>query len=124
SQDPTRPNGQEGSMGYREVTMLEIKEVLRRWCAGAAKKRIAAQLGLDIKTVRRYLRAAQACGLRSGGALPDAEQLAGVVAALQPDWGRPRGEAWERCAGQRELIARHLGHGVRLSRSRSEERRV
>src|SRR5438552_3605313 len=105
-------------MGYREVTMLEIKEVLRLWCAGAAKKRIAAQLGLDIKTVRRYLRAAQACGLRSGGALPDAEQLAGVVAALQPDWGRPRGEAWERCAGQREFIARHLGHGVRLSKIR------
>ena len=45
-------------MSYREVTMLEIKEVLRLWCAGAAKKRIAAQLGLDIKTVRRYLRAA------------------------------------------------------------------
>jgi transposase len=105
-------------MGYREVTMLEIKEVLRLWCAGAAKKRIAAQLGLDIKTVRRYLRAAQACGVRSGGALPDAEQLTGVVAALQPDWGRPRGESWERCAGQREFIARHLGHGVRLSKIR------
>ena len=54
-------------MGYREVTMLEIKEVLRQWCAGAAKKRIAAQLGLDIKTVRRYLRAAQGQGAWPAG---------------------------------------------------------
>ena len=42
--------------------MLEIKEVLRLWCGGAAKKRIATQLGLDIKTVRRYALDAQASG--------------------------------------------------------------
>src|SRR2546427_526859 len=74
-------------MGYREVTMLEIKEVLRLWCGGAPKKRIAAQLGLDIKTVRRYLRAAQACGVRPGGEPPSEELRAAVVADL---WGRHR----------------------------------
>ena len=50
-------------MAYREVTMLEVKEVLRLWLSGVQKKRIAAQLGLNIKTVRRYLHAAQAHGL-------------------------------------------------------------
>src|SRR5437667_11044760 len=100
-------------MGYREVTMLEIKEVLRLWCGGSAKKRIAAQLGLDIKTVRRYLRAAQDCGVRPGGVTPGEEQTAAVVAALQPDWGRRRGEGWAVCAGQRGVIAWHLEHGVR-----------
>src|SRR5207249_1011229 len=104
-------------MSYREVTMLEIKEVLRRWCAGAAKKRIAAQLGLDIKTVRRYLRAAQSCGTWPAGDAPlDEAQVAAVVAALQPDWGRRRGDAWAACAGQREFIASHLKQGVRLSK--------
>ena len=29
-------------MSYREVTMLEIKEVLRLWCGGTARKRIAS----------------------------------------------------------------------------------
>src|SRR6058998_1511367 len=106
-------------MGYREVTMLEIKEVLRLWCAGAAKRRIAAQLGLDIKTVRRYLRAAQACGPWPAGDAPlDDERVAAVVAALQPEWGRPRGDAWERCTAQREFIASHLKHDVRLSKIR------
>src|SRR2546422_6927910 len=111
-------------MGYREVTMLEIKEVLRLWCGGAARKRIAAQLGLDIKTVRRYLRAAQACGPWPAGDTPlDDERVAAAAAALQPDWGRRRGDAWALCTEQREFIASHLKHGVRLSKIRKLLRR-
>jgi len=30
-------------MGYREVTMVEVKEVLRLWLGGVAKKRIAGR---------------------------------------------------------------------------------
>ena len=51
-------------MAYREVTMLEVKEVLRLWLAGVPKKRIAVQLGLNVKTVRRYVGAA--LGERAG----------------------------------------------------------
>ena len=106
-------------MSYREVTMLEIKEVLRLWCAGVAKKRIAAQLGLDIKTVRRYLREAQKCGVWPAGEGPlDEAQVAAVVAALQPDWGRQRGDDWAVCAGQRAFIASHLKDRVRLTKIR------
>jgi hypothetical protein len=47
---------------YHEVTMIEFREVLRLWQEQVPKKRIAAQLGLDPKTVRRYLRAAEAAG--------------------------------------------------------------
>ena len=49
---------------YREVTMVELKEVLRLWGEGVPKKRFAAQLGLDPKTVRRYLRVAASTGWR------------------------------------------------------------
>jgi transposase len=104
--------------------MLEIKEVLRLSSGGAAKKRIAAQLGLNIKTVRRYLRAAQQCGVGPTADAPlDDAQVAAVVAALEPDWGRPRGDGWQLCAGQREFIASHLEHGVRLSKIRRLLRR-
>jgi hypothetical protein len=45
-------------MGYREVTVLESKEVLLQWLDGAKKKLVARRLGADIKTVRRYVKAA------------------------------------------------------------------
>ncbi len=41
-------------MAYREVTMVEVKEVLRLWLGEMGKRRIAARLGLDPKTVRGY----------------------------------------------------------------------
>lgn len=49
-------------MASREVAVLEIKEALRLSRERVAKKRIAAQLGLDIKTARRYLKLAAAAG--------------------------------------------------------------
>lgn len=42
-------------MPYREVTMLETKELLRLWLAGTGIKAMAARLGMDPKTVRRYV---------------------------------------------------------------------
>jgi len=66
-------------MGYREVTMLELKEVLRLWLSGMGKKRIAAQLGLDVKTVRRYIRVAESCGLTPASQRITDEQLAEVI---------------------------------------------
>jgi len=50
-------------MAFREVTMLEVTEVVRMWLSRLSKKQIARQLGLDVKTVRRYVKAAAECGL-------------------------------------------------------------
>ena len=50
---------------YREVTMIELREALRLWQEHLPKKQIAARLGLDPKTVRRYVRAAEAVGLEA-----------------------------------------------------------
>jgi hypothetical protein len=52
-------------MAFREVTVIETKGVLRLRRSGVAKKRIAAQLGVDVKTVRGYLKAAEKLGLVS-----------------------------------------------------------
>ena len=72
-------------MAYREVAMVDVKEVLRLWMAGVARKRIAAQLGLDPKTVRRYVRTAVRAGLRQSdgeAALTD-ERVTVVLVALK-----------------------------------------
>ncbi len=98
--------------------MVEIKEVLRLWRAGTKKKRIAAQLTLDVKTVRRYVGAAESCGVAPGLEALSDEQVATVVAALSPDTGRPHGDGWERCAAERDAIKALLDERVRLSKIR------
>jgi hypothetical protein len=103
---------------YREVTMIEFREVLRLWQEQVPKKRIAARLGLDPKTVRRYLCAAEAAGLRTQSEALRDEQVRDVLLALQPSGGRPQGEGWARCREQREAIEHWLAEGLRLTKIR------
>ncbi|HWP66991.1 MAG TPA: LuxR C-terminal-related transcriptional regulator, partial [Candidatus Limnocylindria bacterium] len=112
-------------MAYREVAMVDVKEVLRLWLAGMARKRIAAQLGLDPKTVRRYVRTALRTGLRPEagvGALTD-EQVAVVRVALKAVRTRPHGAAWVECVRHEATIAGYLRQGVRLTKIRKLLRR-
>jgi transposase len=110
-------------MAYREVTMVEIKEVLRLWMAGAAKKRIAAQLTLDVKTVRRYVSAAVRCGLAPGAEPLSDEQVGLVLQELQPSQDRPHGDGWQLCETNRAEIKSLLDDRVRLSKIRRLLRR-
>jgi hypothetical protein len=75
---------------YREVTMIEITEVLRLWRDGVPKKRIAARLGLDPKTVRRYITVAEETGLRVGAGEVSETQLRDVLVALHPQARSPQ----------------------------------
>ncbi len=107
-------------MPFREVTMLETKEVLRLWLGGVPKKRAAAQLGLDPKTVRRIVRRAESLGLRHDagpGALTD-ELLTKLVTALAARPVVPHGDAWQRCDEHRDFIASKLDDDVRLTKIR------
>lgn len=98
--------------------MVEIKEVLLLWMGGAKKKRIAAQLSLDVKTVRRYIAAGESTGLVVGaGELTD-EQVGAVVLALQPSVERAHGDGWQKCESERAEIKRLLEQEVRLSKVR------
>jgi hypothetical protein len=88
--------------------------------AGVGKKRIAARVGLDPKTVRRYVRAAEACGLAlaGGAAVLTDEALATVVAELSGASPREHGDAWRSCVEQRTFLEQKLKDGVRLSKVR------
>jgi transposase len=112
-------------MAYREVTMLEVKEVLRLWLRGVPKKRIALQRGVDPKTVRRQIELARECGLsRPAGeeALSDGLLLA-LAEKLRPALSHAKGEGWQRCEERRLFIQGHLERGVRLSKIRKLLRR-
>jgi transposase len=112
-------------MGYREVTMLEVKEVLRLWLRGVPKKRIALERGLDPKTVRRQIELAQECGLdRQAGESRLTDELLVVLAEkLRPAIAHAKGEGWRRCEEQRAFIQGHLERRVRLSKIRKLLRR-
>lgn len=112
-------------MAYREVTMVEVKEVLRLWLGEMGKRRIASRLGLDPKTVRGYIETARGLGLeRPADEAALSEALVGqVLAARRSKAHRPHGDTWSRCAEQREFIERHLRARVRLSKIRKLLRR-
>lgn len=50
-------------VAFREVRMNEVQEVLRCWLAGEGLRTAAERAGVDRKTARRYVEAAQAAGL-------------------------------------------------------------
>ena len=55
-------------MAYRELGVIEIREVLRRFCRGESVCAIARVTRSDRKTVAKYVAVAGAIGLESGAA--------------------------------------------------------
>lgn len=49
-------------MAFREVSVIETREMLRAWLAGKGLRKVAEQAGVDRKTARRYVDAAVAAG--------------------------------------------------------------
>jgi transposase len=94
--------------------VIEVREVLRAWLAGVGLRTVAAQAGVDRKTVRRYVAAAEAAGVvRDGdaGQLSD-EVIGAVVTAVRPVRPEGHGTAWQLLVGQREQIVLWVDQGL------------
>lgn len=106
-------------MAYREITVIEIKEVLRLWLQGGHGLRPIAELvGVDRKTVRRYIKAAQAAGLvRDGGEGQLTDELLGaVIEAVRPERPAGHGAAWEACRAKHDRIKAWLEKDLKLTK--------
>ena len=103
-------------MAYRELGVIEIREVLRRFCLGERLRAIARGTGGDRKTIARYVAAAVAAGLARGAPGPTDAQVAAVLAAVRALRGGRRGEVADRLALHRDQIAAWLGDGLRLTK--------
>ena len=101
---------------YREVHVIEVREVWRAWLAGGGLRTAAERAGVDRKTARRYVAAARAAGLvRDGGEAQLTDDLLGaVVAAVRPARVAGHGSAWERLAGEQERIRAWVDDGLQL----------
>jgi transposase len=99
---------------YREVSVIEVREVLRAWLAGSGFRTAGAQAGVDRKTARRYVAAAVAAGLDRdcGVEQLDDELIGTVVAAVRPDRPQGYGAAWEALCANHDRISTWVKDGL------------
>src|SRR5256886_16075987 len=100
-------------MARRTFTMIDVTEILQHWYAGRPKVEVARSLGVDAKTVRRYVAPAEAAGMAPGGPPVTGEQWRGPARPGVPPGARPRGRAgsWRGVAGHPDPVAALLGGG-------------
>jgi transposase len=93
-------------VAFREVNVVEVREVLRGWLEGAGLRTVAERAGVDRKTARRYVAAAEAAGLSrdAGLAAVDEELVAVVVAAVRPARPGGHGAAWDLLLAREDQI--------------------
>jgi predicted transcriptional regulator len=82
------------------LSTVVVAQILDLWHAGAPKARIARDLAVDRKTVRRYCRAAESEGLRPGDGL--VHDWAERIRAWFPEVTEPR-----RLQSTRSELERH-----------------
>jgi transposase len=93
-------------MAFREVRVFQVREVLRLWLRGQGLRGIERLAGVDRKTVRRYVGAAQALGLaRAEGEAQLTDALVGsVVEAVRPHRVDGHGQAWRLLVANHQLV--------------------
>ena len=103
-------------MAFREVTVVEVREVLRGWLEGAGLRRVAERAGVDRKTARRYVEAAQAAGLSRGAGLDAVDDglVGAVVEAVRPVRPDGHGPSWALLLGRREQIRGWVKDGLSI----------
>ena len=94
-------------MSYRELTMIDVKEMLRRWSAGQGDRKIARETGTDRKTVRRYTTVAEQLALPRDRELTEAE-VHEVAQRVQARPVRDASAEWEAVAKHKVKIAEWL----------------
>lgn len=105
-------------MAFREVSVVEIREVLRLWLLGHGKRGIARLAGVDRKTVDRYVAAAEAAGCdRQGGVGQLCDELVGaVIGGARPARPAGHGSTWDLLEQHRTFLAEKVEKDLRLSK--------
>jgi transposase len=101
-------------MAFREVSVVQIRELLRRWLAGDGERTAARAAGVARMTARHYIAAAMALGVERGGSerqLTDAliGQICEQVRPKRPDG---HGESWRELLSEEEQIKTWVKQGL------------
>lgn len=97
-------------MARRTFEVIDVVEILQHWHAGRPKSVIAASLGIDRKTVRKYLAPAEAAGLRPGSPVLSRSEWAALVLGWFPELTDPtaRSRTFEAIDAHRERVEEML----------------
>lgn len=79
-------------MAYREVRKVEIKEILRRWQSMQKISEKSRELGLDRKTVRKYVSGFKARGITQGTKLEDTKFIDEISLGMKIKKATPKGK--------------------------------
>ncbi len=91
--------------------MIDVTEILQHWYAGRPKVEVARSLGVDAKTVRRYVAPAEAAGMAPGGPPVSEEQWRALARQWFPQVAGTgvRQVSWREIAVHHDRIAGLVG---------------
>ena len=91
--------------------MVDVTEILQHWYAGRPKVEVARSLGVDAKTVRRYVAPAEAAGMAPGGPPVTEEQWRALARGWFPQIAGTgvRQVSWREIALYHDRIAELVG---------------
>jgi transposase len=97
-------------MARRSFTVVDVTEILIHWYAGRSLSEVSDSLGVDRKTIRKYLAPAVAAGMVPGGPARSQAQWAALVASWFPQLTDTtlRQTTWPQIAAHHEYIVGQL----------------
>ena len=101
-------------MAFREVSVVQIKELLRRWLDGDGERPAARAVGVARTTARNYIRAAMELGVeRSGGETQLTDELIGQVCErVRPHRTDGHGDSWRALVAEEAQIKKWVQDGL------------
>lgn len=101
-------------MAFREVSVVQIKELLRRWLNGDGERPIAKAAGVARTTARNYIAAALELGLdRAGGEDQLTDELIGQICErVRPRRPDGHGQSWRKLLQHEQQIRAWVTEGL------------
>ena len=97
--------------------MIDVTEILVHWHAGRSLNEVSQSLGVDRKTIRKYVAPAAAAGIVPGGPAKAEQEWADLVREWFPELSdaRLRQVTWPAIGVHHDYITAQLKAGVRMS---------
>jgi transposase len=104
-------------MARRTFDVIDVTEILVHWHAGRSLNEMSGSLGVDRKTIRKYVAPAVAAGIVPGGPAKSEGEWQDLVRAWFPELAdtRLRQVTWPAIGEHHEYIVEQLKAGVRMS---------